>query len=55
MALGGSPIRIGGSGFSSVHRLENVLMKLITEIRSFSGSSCQVGMAVKRRPRVSVR
>jgi hypothetical protein len=53
--LGGSPISAGGSGFSSFQRLEKVLMNVTTASRSSAGSSCHVGIAVQRTPRVTVR
>src|SRR5262245_8913074 len=55
VAVGGSPIVAGGPRRSSFQRLEKVLMNATTAIRSFSGSSCHVGMAVQRTPRVTVR
>src|SRR6058998_3817854 len=45
----------GGSGFSSFQRLEKVLMYVTAANRSSAGSSCHVGMAVHRTPRVTVR
>src|SRR2546422_3353289 len=55
VAGGGGGSTTGGSGFSSFHRGERVLMYVMTANRSLSGSSCHVGIAVQRTPRVIVR
>src|SRR2546422_3903654 len=55
VAAGGGGSTSGGSGFSSFHRVEKVLMYVMTARRSLSGTSCHVGIAVQRTPRVIVR
>src|SRR3989441_12313243 len=55
VAGGGGGSTAGGSGFSSFHRGERVLMYVMTANRSLSGISCHVGIAVQRTPRVIVR
>src|SRR5256886_13041448 len=55
VAGGGGGSTTGGSGFSSFHRGERVLMYVMTANRSLSGISCHVGIAVQRTPRVIVR
>src|SRR6266581_9774974 len=55
VAGGGGGSTTGGSGFSSFHRGERVLMYVMTANRSLSGTSCHVGIAVQRTPRVIVR
>src|SRR5437899_9501829 len=49
VAGGGGGSTTGGSGFSSFHRGERVLMYVMTANRSLSGSSCHVGIAVMDR------
>src|SRR5438445_8235826 len=55
VAGGGGGSTTGGSGFSSFHRGERVLMYVVTAHRSLSGISWHVGIGVHRTPRVSVR
>ena len=55
MAGGGGGSTSGGSGFSSFQRVEKVLMYETSASRVLSGSSCHVGIAVQRTPRVTVR
>src|SRR5262245_18287614 len=54
VGLGGSLNVDAGSGCSPVQRLEKVLMNVTTARRSLAESSCHVGIAVQRTPRVTV-